>query len=428
MKRGTYRILALAATVAVIGLEVLAASRATQSLRDELKAQSFPQVKVRMAPARVRVASPEDAVVATENMTDLEVPLKSDLASEQNGSINVVSAQPVSQTVEIQALTQPTTLVEDAPVVDSRADRMRKRRQILEEQTEQKMVERLESERVKAEEARAEKILKSLEASESSSATRPEPVATEAAQSIQTVVTPSATISTVDPNAATTISQPTVISTAPTVISTTDTAGAEGSSEASLDSQQETSSADKSQYFFGVAGGISEYPSLDYVKGVYALGVTGGVRLSDGFIFEGTFLYSSFDLVNQYTMVPGANGMIQMDQMNFMLNLKYQLLKDTRIRPHIGVAAAYVYRDFTESNYFQRFQTRKSQALDAGVNGGFDVVISNSFSVGLDLRYMFNVTNRSDFTNNFMTNPSLQINALENYSYYTAGLIGKFTF
>lgn len=425
MKRGTYGILAVVA-VTIVGSNVIAASRGTQSLRNELRTQSFPQVKLRTAPAAVRVTNPEDAVVAAENMTDLEIPMKSE---ELAGSVNVVSAQPVSQTVEIQTLTQPTTLVVDSPVVDSRAERMRKRRQIIEEQTEQKMVERLEAERVKAEEARAEKIMKSLDSSDAPRL-EPAPVDNSTSQNIQTVVTPTATVTAVESPAI--VSQPTVISTAPTVInppvSSSSIEDLDGSSSASLDVTEAEPKNDGTQYFFGVAGGITEYPSLDYAKGVYSLGVTGGVRLTDGFIFEGTFLYSSFDLLNQPTVLFPASSTIQMDSMSFLVNLKYQLLKTTRIRPFAGVAAAYVYRDFTESNLFQRLQTRTSNALDAGFVGGFDVVITDSFQVGLDLRYMFNVTNRSDITNNTRGNVALQWNSIENYSYYTAGILGKFTF
>jgi hypothetical protein len=71
-----------------------------------------------------------------------------------NTNANTNSAAQAQQ----QAVQQPTTVVEASPVVESKAEVLRKQRQNAELATEQKIVEKLEDSRLQEEKARADRL------------------------------------------------------------------------------------------------------------------------------------------------------------------------------------------------------------------------------------------------------------------------------
>jgi hypothetical protein len=75
--------------------------------------------------------------------------------------------------------------------------------------------------------------------------------------------------------------------------------------------------------------------------------------------------------------------------------------------------------------YSQPASTETTNAIDAGLLGGVDFAINESFSVGAGADYNFNVLNITNFNNEWLP-PGAQ--PLEKISYWTLKLTAKFTF
>lgn len=305
--------------------------------------------------------------------------------------VNVQSATPVST---------PVTVVEEAPLRESRADSIRRQRQDIETETEQKIVEKLEAERIRAERERAEKISKALEGK---AAADVQPVPAQPVQQAQ-----------MEPQVVY-VREPAPVVTAESKTEATDV---------------ETTS---NRLQISALGGIGDYPSLQNVKGIYSAGVTVGLKFEEPFIFEGGMLFSSFDVqpVNPYT--PYVNGYYypeikSMDQTNFFGGLKYIFLEDT-IRPNIGTLVGYTRRVYKDRQYYYPGPEITSNAFDAGLSTGLDINLSENFSAAFDLRYLFNLSYRiSGAPQTSIINPSQFNRPIEEYSYYLVTIGGRFTF
>jgi hypothetical protein len=193
--------------------------------------------------------------------------------------------------------------------------------------------------------------------------------------------------------------------------------------------EKETAPPAKNQNFIAGLIGLGAYPDVVNVRGNGSMGVAVGLVTADRVVAEGSFLYGNYDLEDLFAFSASPYGygyqprMVNMKQYNFTAAVKYQVLPG-KIRPNIGGVASYTRRSYSE--YKSEYLT--SDALDVGVAGGLDVALTDAFSVGLDLRYFWNMA--------YKTNTSVQqsfvynrgSNPVESLQYYTATLAGKFTF
>lgn len=169
-------------------------------------------------------------------------------------------------------------------------------------------------------------------------------------------------------------------------------------------------------------GGTADYPGLRNARGVFAWGLSVGLKLPERLMFELGYNRATYDVENwqPFVYMPTFYGGIatlspritQMDQNMYSGALKYQILS-TKVTPVIGVLASYSERTFTDRQYnglVTQPTTLKSNTFDAGPLLGLDVKIGSMLEAGFDFRYMFNLTYRRDqyldsFGNNYGYTP-----------------------
>lgn len=300
---------------------------------------------------------------------------------------------------------QPTTFIEASPLSDSKADMIRKNRQDEEMRTETRIVEKLEQSRMEDEKKRAA-VLFGDKFDKLQNNQEPQ----------QQLVQP-----------ATPVQQP----AQPVYIEPKETLSRDAVREevraALKEDETAVSAPTESRYFAGIAG-IGEYPDVKNVKGNYSLGAAFGTRYDEYLLVEGSFLMSNFTVdLNPF----GAfrTDSYEVNQYQGAISAKYQLLGGM-IRPVLGGLVAYSYRKFTLTNGFYGFQnqdTGYSHAVDLGVDAGVDIEFSQRFSLGLDIKYMFNMSSRvtAEYANSsygYIGTP------IEKLQYYIAGLSARVNF
>lgn len=403
------------AVLALMPVAVLAANNFDDEVNAELDRMYDSTAKTAPSPQKATVLPSAVQV----NVTN---------ASSQGQTQGAEQVQTVSQ-----AQKQPTTVIEASPLTESRADRIRKARQEVEVQTEQKIVEKLELSRIEDERRRSEILFgdkfNQLNGVNNTPVTpAPVVVATPTPAPAPVVVAPVV------------VAAPTpapIQEVAPVVVAPV--AKEEHLSKEDVrnemtaaleDFNKEKKTQDK--WTMGALLGVGEYPDAVNVKGNYAVGFTAGKKFQDRIMVEGSFLYSTYSVEQVY-----GGGIYQgqyypritsMDQYSAGMTAKYNLWQ-AALRPVIGATMAYTYRAFTDTQFAAYNSDATSQALDVGAVIGADLDVSEGFSLGLDMRYMTNVTSKtsSNFQNSIIYQ-NKSTTPIEKFNYYTLGLIGRTTF
>lgn len=365
--------------------------------------------------------------------------------------------------VQAQAQKQPTTIIEASPLNQSKADLIRKNRQDAELSTEEKIVEKLELSRLEDEKRRAEvlfgdKFNTLVNQQQSQTVQTPDGTVVQQQQQ-QTAVVP--VVPVIVPEQTVTPAPVVVAAPAPTVAPTPAVVPApapvaeDSSKEEELDREairgevgaylaefKNEEEKPKSKSYFSVMAGSGDYPDAVNVKGQYSLGVAFGQKFNDRFVAEGSFLYSSYQVeqklqpgqgacyYDQYGMYTCYPRITEMNQYSTSILAKYQVLRGM-LRPEVGGLVSYTYRTFSDKQFAITDAVLSSQALDFGVMTGASLELSESFSLGLDFRYMWNLTNRVD--GNTMQKSSLyqgysSDTPIEQLSYYNMSVVGRATF
>lgn len=295
------------------------------------------------------------------------------------------AAAPAAQPIYIMQAPvqqQPTQTIEAAPVKETRIDALRKQREEIERQTEEKILQRLEDDRLLSEKDRADKLLNPSAAAAASATTVPTQTAPVIGAPVQqNGFTPVQAVS------------------APTAVV--------GSTVAPVEDITPANPEEETMLQVGGALGVGDYPTVSNVQGVYATGVNVSLVTPGGLGVDGSLMFSSYDVKNPQAVYPYA-PLTRMDQLNVTAGLSYQILSG-RVRPVIGALAGYTRRSFDNSVYYSNTNTDNSvsHAIDAGTLFGVDVQVAKKLTVGADIRYMMNLSSRTD-------NP---------YAYY--GTVGK---
>ena len=110
-----------------------------------------------------------------------------------------------------------------------------------------------------------------------------------------------------------------------------------------------------------------------------------------------------------------------------ILNVKYHLFNKT-LRPFGGVSGIYRYRTYKEDAYYGTYNRydSSSHGFDMGPNVGVDFALSSQFIVGLELKYMINLTNSVSDSHQVsrFRYPDEQLS--DDLSYFAFGLNVKF--
>lgn len=193
--------------------------------------------------------------------------------------------------------------------------------------------------------------------------------------------------------------------------------------------------------YFGAVLGVGDYPDVRNVRGNYLLGATFGTKFDNAYAVEGSFIYGDYTVEQFgggfYDPMYGywVPRMVDVQQYSGALAIKYMLF-DGMVKPVFGGLVQYSYRSFRWSqdqyNYTipaGQSDTATSHAIDLGVIAGADIDFSRKFSLGLDFRYMYNMSSRVDTgrAGGFLTAQQFGT-PIEKLQYYTMSLIGKVNF
>lgn len=295
-----------------------------------------------------------------------------------------------------QVQKQATTVIEDSPVIESRAEKMRKARQQSEVHTEQKIVEKLESSRLDDERRRADVLFgdrfdKLNQQNQN--------VQQNQTVEVQTVTPPPQVVA-----------QPKVI-IAPAV---TEIPHEEIVTKEPTKHKKSFSPDDQKTYVTGLLG-MTEFPKAANVQGQLTTGFAVGVEYKSHLLMDLGFIYAQ--LQKKYPTVA------DIEQYTLIGNLKYQILEDV-IKPFVGGAISYNYRTFNEI-YYPQYDVATSYTFDAGLSAGALFEPFEDFGIGLEYRYMWNLSNK---TNGFYPNFYANGQPIDELNYYVLSLIGRFTF
>jgi outer membrane protein W len=354
---------------------------------------------------------------------------------------NSQALAPVQQTVAQAAVqTQPTTIVQASPVQESKAESLRKTRQDAEVQTEQKIVEKLEESRLKDEQRRSEVLFgdKFNQLQNNSVIVAGSPGAVVSTQQQQPIAVAQQAVTPVAPVAQ--LAPPPVVEVAPAPVvkQEVDKEGVRNEVRLSLEEMKEKEKEGDEkkthQTYVSALVGMGDYPDVQNIRGKYAAGLAIGQKINDRLLWEGSFIYSQYD-VEQRDGYQDAFGnfyhrITQMNQYAGQGLIKYQVLGGT-FRPVIGGVLGYTYRNYKDTQFAYTNNQATSQALDAGVMAGADLEVSEGFSIGLDVRYMWNLTSQvsnQGLQRSFSQNTYGSDTPVESLSYMTIGLVGRATF
>lgn len=352
----------------------------------------------------------------------IENDLQQEITRESGGYQEVIEvpAQQQVQTRKVLILNrsndvqqQPITNVQATPLTDSRASQLRRAREDAEVSTEQKIVEKLEQSRLEDERERALRLFGNKLDNQN--------VQTEVASP----VAPAVQVINQEPA----VQQQSINDMKADIIS---------SMKEEL-SAQDNRQESKNKLFISGQVGTSGYQDAINVESNEVLGFSVGTRIDDNFVLEGGFMYSNH-YVDQMNYNSSSYFVYDdLDQYNFLAVTKYAP-KLGRFSPQLGGIVSYTYRKYTEvnanSSYYHNYnsqynisQDSETHSFDMGVSLGMEFELSDTFIIGADYRYFFNVTSKSTsrtlndyYSYNNVGTP------LEEFNYYTFGVVGKVSF
>ncbi len=336
---------------------------------------------------------------------------------------------------------QPTTVIEATPLVESKAEKIRKSRQDAELSTEQGIVEKLEQSRLEDEKRRGEVLFgdkfNTLMTQGQQPAAAPAPVAP--APVAQPAPAPVPVVPVIVPEQVVAAPAPIEKEEKKEI----DREAIRGEVSMALAEMKKDEEKPKAKTYISLMAGSGDYPDAVNVKPQYSLGLGIGRELSERLILEGSFQYSNYQIEQRFLNGSYYSGscvydyqgncyprITEMNQYSTSALVKYQILPGM-FRPEIGSLVSYTYRTFTDKQFALSNATVSSQAMDFGVMGGVTMQLTEGFSLGLDMRYMWNLTNKVDGTSlqkSAIYQGYSQDTPIEQLSYWNTSIVGRATF
>ncbi|MFS4460322.1 hypothetical protein [Bdellovibrio sp. HCB2-146] len=358
------------------------------------------------APAAAAPAAPAAGVVSTAPVSGQPIYIL-------NQATPTSTATSQAQQTAVQK--QPTTIIEASPLTESRAEQIRRARQDAELATEQRIVEKLETSRMEDEKKRANVLF-----GDKFNSLNEQPQVQQPVQQAAPIV----------------IQQVPVQKVEEPKENTRDIIREELAAAALKTKEEEVQPEPvETKYVAGILG-VGDYPDTNNVKGQYAMGVAFGSKF-DNIVIEGAFLYSNYRLTPR-TGYYGGYGYsyggyyvpneIDINQYSGQLAAKVQLF-DAIIKPVFGGLVSYSYREqkWANDGYGVPNNSAKSHAIDVGALVGADLEFNPKYSLGLDFRYMWNLSNRLDApAGSIMDSP--YYTKVEKLQYYVLSLVGRVNF
>lgn len=317
----------------------------------------------------------EDIVVVEKQGTTTKA------VSESDPKVIIMNNQKVDQQAvhdqNARVSYQPTVRVMGTPISTTYAAELKKSRHEAETQTEQKIVEQLESSRLRDEQERLKKLFGEKSA------------------------------------------QKTVVANQVTEVDS-DTAVDNSEIYTELVSPVQDQDEDSVYMGFHVGQASNLTRAIENVNSRGSIGLSFGAFDDSGLILESSFLYSKHEFINKNDIYNNNNESNSTDvhQLSGVLSLKYTPSLN-RFRPYAGAAISYnywVYSGNIRSEYSCKGLTlekcdnqNKSDSIDLGANIGADFQLNKRVSIGFNM-----------FVNilNLYNNRVAQINAYDDYRNY----------
>jgi outer membrane protein W len=377
-------------------------------------------------------ANAQDGALRRTTVAQNDVNTESAAESKQNVIINVTPSATASQ--------QPATVVEAQPVVESKAEKMRKARQEAEVNTEQKIVEKLEESRLKEEQERADRLFgtkldaaANAQLEEAVKKSEVAPVAPAPVPVAPTQVTIEK-VEIVQPAPAP-LAPPEIKSITPVeeVQPSAPVAPAAPVAKSSLAIEEEAPAPKANQFYVnGSLGGMS-YDASN-VKSNIAGGFAVGNLMNEQVAVEASFLYSNHYIDTFWN--PGIYR--ELDQYDLGASAKYYILKGTQLKPYVGAGAAYIIRNYSQriitNNGYQTTtidgrSEEQTESLNLNLTAGLDFKLNQTFMIGGGVDYSMNLWNKSEFDfANYYTSLPADTKALEEINFWTVKATATVTF
>ena len=290
-----------------------------------------------------------------------------------------------------QVSNQPVVRVVGIPTSSTYATELKKSRKEAEVETEQKIVEKLESSRLRDEQERLRKLFGNTPKQ-------------------QTVVAPT-------------------IPSAPIAVQATD------ESEIYSEIVEEE---DKDSIYVGFHGGQSSNltRALENVTSYGSFGISFGASDESGLIMESSFFYSQHQVESHnssYLNNSDISGLTDVHQLTGVLSLKFTPLSN-RFKPYAGIAVSYNYRlysDYYVCDYGSQYcdSQAKSDSVDLGADVGVNFELSKKISIGFNM--LINVLHLYDNRSNWVGNDyseDLTLVKLEETNWIIASINAKLYF
>lgn len=333
-----------------------------------------------------------------------------------SAQVQQTSAQTAGQAQAQPVQVQPQVDVVASPLTKSRAEQIREARQQAEVETENKIVEKLEAARMEDERRRSSVLFGDTMNQNNINAQNVQ-VQQQQVQAVQAVAPVAAAPAVEAPKE-----------------NTRDIVREE--LQAALKAEQPAEEAGTEQKYFSALLGVGEYPDIVNVRGNYLVGANFGTKFDDTYAVEGGFTYGDYSVE---PVGPGFYGplymprLIDVRQFSGSLAVKYFFLNGA-IKPVLGGVAQYSYRTYQWNNDgiggYANTASANSHAIDLGIVTGAEIDFNKKWSLGLDVRYYWNMSSRvnTDNQSGFLTRSDVFGKPLEKLQYYTMGVVARANF
>lgn len=187
----------------------------------------------------------------------------------------------------------------------------------------------------------------------------------------------------------------------------------------------------RKKYYGSAVVGLAAYPEVSNVDKGYNVSVAAGYYFSDQMMLDLGFALAKSQMSVGNLLFSNQRDDFEISQYQGVLGAKYQLdnIFGTNFKPIAGAALSYTYRKYNLKNGVttNSGNTGNSTAVDAGFDVGIDYDFSQTYTLGLDFKYMFNLTNQ--VSPNYATPLyGYRGTPLESLQYYIAGLSARMNF
>lgn len=191
---------------------------------------------------------------------------------------------------------------------------------------------------------------------------------------------------------------------------------------------------EKNWYISAVLGTL-QYPDVNNINGKYNIMASVGYIWNKSFVFEAGGGAANYQMESYNPTVLNRKDKFEIDQFYMTGAAKYRMAFG-RIVPSAGIFAQVTQRNFTQrdpnnvGNNGMTVDRGSSQTTDAGLVGNIDFEMNRDFAIGLDMRYMINVSNSAGSIANVnaASQGSVAVTPIEQLQSYSAGVSARMNF